>query len=58
MLGNTLLFLAIVAIIGGAVAKLVIDKRNGVKCSGCPYIKLAAGGCSCPGQQSEKPESR
>ena len=48
MLGNILLALVIVAIIGGALAKMMIDKRNGVKCSGCPYGKIATGGCDCP----------
>jgi len=47
MLGNILLFLIIAAIIGGAVAKLIADKKKGVPCSGCPYSKAAAGECSC-----------
>jgi len=48
MLGNILLFLIIAAIIGGALAKLIADKKKGVlPCSGCPYSKAAAGECSC-----------
>lgn len=47
MLGNILLFLIIAVIIGGALAKLVSDKKKGVPCSGCPYSKSAAGECSC-----------
>ncbi len=47
MLGNILLFLLITAIIGGALAKLIADKKKGVPCSGCPYSKAAAVECSC-----------
>jgi len=47
MFGNILLFLVIAAIIGGAVTKLIADKKKGVHCSGCPYSRIDAGGCSC-----------
>jgi len=50
MLGNILLFLIIAVIIGGALAKLIADKKKGVPCSGCPYSKAAAIECSCSGR--------
>lgn len=53
MLGNILLFLIIAAIIGGALAKLIADKKKGIPCSGCPYSKAAAAGCNC----SDRPAS-
>ena len=54
MLGNILLSLVIAAIVGGALVKIIIDKRSGVKCSGCPYGKIATGGCECSDQQNKK----
>jgi hypothetical protein len=54
MLGNILLFLIIAAIIGGALAKLIADKKKGVPCSGCPYSKAAAGECSCSDRPAEE----
>jgi hypothetical protein len=48
MLANILTLLVIVAIIAGASLKLIVDKRNGIKCSGCPYSKLGNQDCSCP----------
>ncbi len=35
MLGNIIVLLIITAMLAGAIAKIVIDKRNGVKCVGC-----------------------
>jgi len=52
-MGNAIVILIILAIITGASAKLIIDKRNGVKCSGCPHApkggmkKNNAQGCGC-----------
>lgn len=42
MLENIIVFLIVAAIIAGAVAKIVIDRRNGVKCSGCPHSKACS----------------
>lgn len=42
--------IAVVLIIGGAVAYIIKAKRSGQKCIGCPYSKQCAsgkGGCSC-----------
>lgn len=47
MLANILTLLVIVAVIAGACLKLIVDKRNGIKCSGCPYSKLSNQNCSC-----------
>jgi hypothetical protein len=48
MLGNILLFLLVISIIGVAVAKIVSDNKKGVKCPGCPYSKAGGQNCSCP----------
>lgn len=34
---NLIVILIIVTIIVAASSKIIIDKRNGVKCSGCPH---------------------
>ena len=47
MLANILTLLVIVAVIVLACLKLVIDKKNGIKCSGCPYSKMSNQGCTC-----------
>ena len=42
--------IAIVLIIGGAVAYIVKAKKDGQKCIGCPYNKQCSshsGSCSC-----------
>lgn len=38
--------IAIVLIIGGAVAYIIKAKRNGQKCIGCPYSKQCGGKCN------------
>jgi hypothetical protein len=40
MVANIVTLLVIVTVIALACLKLVIDKKNGVQCSGCPYGKL------------------
>lgn len=50
MLTNIITFLIIVAIIAGACVKLTLDKKNGIRCSGCPYGKIGNPGCNCPDQ--------
>ena len=37
MLGNIIIFVIIATIIGGAVAKILKDKKNGSGCASCPY---------------------
>lgn len=43
MITNIIIVLIIIAIIGIAVRKMYVDKKNGVKCSGCPDAKA----CKC-----------
>lgn len=44
-MGDIIVLLIIVAIIGIAVRKMYVDKKNGVKCSGCPSSKDS--NCNC-----------
>jgi len=37
MLGNIIIFVIIAAIVGGAVVKIVKDKKKGSGCASCPY---------------------
>ena len=38
---------ALVLVIGGAVAYLVKEKKNGKKCVGCPYAKECGSKSKC-----------
>lgn len=52
-MGNLIVILIILIIITAAVSKVIIDKKNGVKCSGCPHApkggfkKNNTKGCGC-----------
>ena len=51
--------IAVVLIIGGAVAYIVKAKASGQKCIGCPYSKQCSsgkGGCSCGCSDKENSE--
>ncbi len=49
MIQNIIVLLIVVAAVAGAIAKIIIDKRNGIKCAGCPYSKnYNSEGCSDP----------
>lgn len=39
--------IAIVLVVGGAVAYLIRAKRRGQKCVGCPYAKECGNKCNC-----------
>lgn len=52
-MGNLLVSLVIALIIAGACYKLIVDKKNGVKCSGCPYAAVSKQGCQCPEQAAQ-----
>ncbi len=39
MLGNIIVLLIIVSIVGMAIRKIYTDRKNGIKCSGCPMSK-------------------
>lgn len=51
---------AIVLAVGGAVFYIVLSKKKGKKCIGCPYAGSCRGGCSCSeakdGMKSERPD--
>ena len=56
MYGEIIAIVAIVLIIGGAVAYIIKAKKSGQKCIGCPDSKTcSAGGCSgnCSGCNTE-----
>ncbi len=38
-MGNIIVALILIFIVGMAIRKIYIDKKNGVKCSGCPSSK-------------------
>jgi len=49
-MGNIIVIIVIIAILGGAIAKLVSEKKKGAKCIGCPYSGThnnGASGCNC-----------
>ena len=46
---------ALVVIIGAAIAYIIRAKKRGVKCVGCPYAKQCGGNCG--GSCGEKGES-
>ena len=39
-MGNTIVIIIIATIILGAAYKIYIDKKNNVKCSGCPSCSM------------------
>ncbi|MGM0651529.1 MAG: hypothetical protein ACQES4_01945 [Bacillota bacterium] len=57
MLENIATLLVISLIITGACIKLINDKKNGIKCSGCPHSKICNQDCHCSDQLLCKPSS-
>lgn len=52
MLGNIIGIAVIILIVGGATAYIIIAKKKGQKCIGCPYSKTCGGACtSCSPQK-------
>ncbi|WP_422487143.1 FeoB-associated Cys-rich membrane protein [Gudongella sp. DL1XJH-153] len=47
MIGNIIVLFIIAAVIGLSVWKITSDKKNGVKCSGCPYSKTCSTNTVC-----------
>lgn len=50
IMGNLIVILVIALIVGLAIRKIVIEKKKGAKCVGCPYsVQNTSGGngCSC-----------
>ena len=54
---NILAVAAIVLVVGGAVLYIVLAKKRGEKCVGCPYAKQCGGNCqgNCGGSQNNTP---
>lgn len=48
-MANLLVLTVILIIFALAITKIVIEKRKGVKCIGCPHsgAKNKSGGCGC-----------
>ena len=44
---NIIVGLVILLIISGAAAKIIIEKKKGAKCVGCPYSESNEDDCSC-----------
>ncbi len=44
---NIIVTLVLLAIISAAITKIVIEKKKGVKCIGCPYSGTSKSNCSC-----------
>lgn len=47
---NIIVLIIIAVLVAGAIVKIILDKRNGVKCSGCPHSKACSSKMKCPGQ--------
>lgn len=45
-MANIIVVVIVLAIVTAAIAKIIIEKRKGVKCIGCPYSKTGRS-CSC-----------
>jgi len=46
MLANLLVLSVILSLLSAAVFKILKDKRQGVKCAGCPYARAGCGSCA------------
>lgn len=47
-MGNIIVSIVIISIICGAVGKIIIDKKNGVMCAGCPHSPKGIKKCEAP----------
>ncbi len=47
IIGNIIVAVILVAIVVAAVAKIIVEKKKGAKCIGCPYGKGSEGGYGC-----------
>lgn len=52
-MANVIVVLIIVLIISLALFKVIKDKKNGVKCSGCPHSKTCSSKNSCGTSKSK-----
>lgn len=39
--------LIILGIVGAAITKIIIEKKRGAKCIGCPYSGTSKSNCDC-----------
>jgi len=46
-MANIIVILVILGIITAAIAKIIIEKRKGVKCVGCPSSPSSKSNCNC-----------
>ena len=46
-MSNIIVTLVILAIVCAAVGKIIIEKKKGAKCIGCPYSENSKNDCSC-----------
>ena len=46
-MANIIVMIIILVIVIAAIAKIVIEKRKGAKCIGCPYSKPGDSNCGC-----------
>ena len=46
-MANIIVTIIILAIVAAAIVKIVIEKRKGAKCIGCPHSQAGNGSCSC-----------
>jgi hypothetical protein len=46
-MSNVIVGLIIFAIIGASITKIIIEKRKGTKCIGCPYSHSKNSKCNC-----------
>ena len=58
MLANSIVILIIAVLVAGASVKMIIDKRNGVQCPGCPYSRVGKERCRCSHLPSNEPASK
>lgn len=48
-MANIIVMIIILTIVMAAIYKIVIEKRKGAKCVGCPYSQTDGSSCSCNG---------
>ena len=46
-MADIIVIIIILAIVAAAIAKIVIEKRKGTKCIGCPHAQIGGNRCSC-----------
>jgi radical SAM protein with 4Fe4S-binding SPASM domain len=51
---DIIVILSIVLIIGAALSYIIIAKRRGARCIGCPYAKSCGGKCPCSHTKEDK----